>query len=74
MKGEIRNMKRVHYNVTRLVNGQTKTEVNNALDKIEGVQMVNIDLGRGSIEVGYHESINENIIKECIEHVGCRIE
>jgi len=67
-------MKRVHYNVTRLVNEQTKTEVKNVLDKVDGVQMVNIDLGRGSIEVGYNDSVDEDKIKECIEHVGCKIE
>jgi len=67
-------MKKVHYNVTRLVNEQMKTEVKNVLDKVDGVQMVNIDLGRGSIEVGYNESIDEDKIKECIEHVGCKIE
>jgi len=67
-------MKRVHYNVTRLVNEQMKTEVKNVLDRVDGVQMVNVDLGRGSIEVGYNDSIDEDIIKECIEHVGCKIE
>ena len=66
-------MKRVNYNVTRLVNEQMKTEVKNVLDKVDGVQMVNIDLGRSSIEVGYNESINEDTIKKCIEHAGCII-
>ena len=36
--------------------------------------MINVDLGRGSIEVGYNDATSENQIKECIEHVGCRIE
>lgn len=67
-------MKRVHYNVTRLVNEQMKTEVKNVLDRVDGVQMVNIDLGRGSIEVGYNDSVDEGVIKECIEHVGCKIQ
>jgi len=67
-------MKRVHYNVTKLLNEQMKTEVKNVLDRVDGVQMVNIDLGRSSIEVGYNDSVDENVIKECIEHVGCRIE
>lgn len=66
-------MKRVHYNVSNLVNEQMKTEVKNTLDRVDGVQMVNIDLGRSSIEVGYNESISEDRIKECIEHVGCVI-
>jgi len=67
-------MNKVHYNVTRLQNTQMKTQVKNVLDELKGVQMVNIDLGRGSIEVGFDESIDENTIKKCIEHVGCIIQ
>ena len=67
-------MKRIHYNVTKLLNEQMKTEVKNVLDRVDGVQMVNVDLGRSSIEVGYNDSVDENVIKECIEHVGCRIQ
>lgn len=66
-------MKKVHYNVTRLVNEQMKNDVKNALDKVDGVQIVNIDMGRSTIEVGYNESIDEDKIKESIEQVGCII-
>jgi copper chaperone CopZ len=66
-------MKRAHYNVTGLVNEQMKNEIKNALDKVDGVQIVNIDLGRSTIEVGYNESIDEDSIKESIEHAGCII-
>jgi copper chaperone CopZ len=66
-------MKRVHYNVTQLVNEQMKNDIKNTLDKVDGVQMVNIDLGRSTIEVGYNESIDEGSIKERIEHAGCII-
>ena len=67
-------MNKVHYNVSRLQNTQMKTQVKNALEELQGVNMVNIDLGRGSIEVGYNESVDENTIKRCIEQVGCKIE
>lgn len=67
-------MKKVHYNVTQLVNEQMKNEVKNSLGKIKGVQMINIDMGRSSVEVGYNESTNEGTIKECIEGTGCRVE
>lgn len=67
-------MNRVHYNVSGLQNAQIKRQVKNALDKVDGVSMINVDLGRGSIEVGYNESTNENEIRSCIEHVGCQIE
>lgn len=66
-------MKRVHYSVTRLVNEQMKNDIKNALDKIDGVQMVNVDMGRSTIEVGYNESTEEDRIKESIEHAGCTI-
>jgi len=51
-----------------------KTQVKNALDKIDGVQMVNVDLVSGSIEVGFNESTDKNQIKQCIEHTGCLVE
>jgi copper chaperone CopZ len=66
-------MKRVHYNVTRLVNEQMKNDVKNALNKVDGVQIVNVDMGRSTIEVGYNESIDESRIKESIEQTGCII-
>lgn len=67
-------MNKVHYIVSGLQNQEMKTQIKNALDKIDGVQMVNVDLTRGSIEVGYHDSSSEVPIKDCIENVGCKIE
>lgn len=67
-------MNRVHYNVSGLQNAQIKRQVKNALDKVDGVSMINVDLGRGSIEVGYNEATNEDEIRGCIENVGCKIE
>jgi len=67
-------MNRVHYQVNGMQNENFKNQIKNALDKIEGVQMVNVDLRRGSIEVGYNKPADENEIKECIEKTGCTIE
>lgn len=67
-------MNRVHYNISGLQNTQIKTQVKNALEKLDGVQMVNIDFQRGSVEVGYNELTEESEIKQCIEHIGCEIE
>ena len=68
-------MNRLHLNVSRLINTQTKTQLKNVLNDIQGVQMVNIDLSRGSIEIGYDEKeTDESKIKQSIEHVGCKIE
>ncbi len=66
-------MNKVHYNVTRLQNQQMKTQIKNVLNELKGVQMINIDLGRGSIEVGFDESIDESAIIQRIEQVGCKI-
>lgn len=67
-------MNRVHYNVSGLQNIQEKTNVKNALDKLDGVSMVNVDLTRGTIEVGYNEHTQESEIAKCIEHVGFKIQ
>jgi len=68
-------MERVHYTVTSgLQNTQMKTQVKNALKKIEGVQMVNVDFARGTIEVGYNEPASEQSVRQSIEQTGCIIE
>lgn len=68
------SMNRVHYSVSGLQNTQIKTQVKNVLNQLKGVQMVNVDLGRGSIEVAYNELTDEGQIKHCIENIGCKIE
>ncbi len=67
-------MNRFHCNVNGLRNTIVKTQVKNALDELDGVKKVNVDLKRGSIEVDYNRSTSENEIRDHIEHVGCRIE
>ncbi|RBP64498.1 copper chaperone CopZ [Alkalibaculum bacchi] len=64
-------MNRVHYYVIGLQNNTEKTQIKNALDKLDGVQMVNVDLGRGSIEVGFNEATGEDEIRKTIEHTAC---
>jgi len=67
-------MNKIHYNVSGLQNSEIRTQVRNALNKIDGISMINIDLGRSSIEVGYNELTNESEIKTCIESIGCHIQ
>ena len=64
----------VHYNVTGLINNFTKTQIKNALDKIDGIQEVCVDLGRSSIEVAFNESVTEAEVRNCIEETGFSIE
>lgn len=66
-------MNRVHYTVSGLNNATIKTQVKNVLDEIPGVAMVNVDLGRGSVEVGFGEPAGEAEIRRGIEHAGCKI-
>lgn len=67
-------MQKVHYSISGLQNTEMKTQLKNALNKIDGIQMVNVDAGRSTIEVGYNENADETNIRSCIEHVGCTIE
>lgn len=67
-------MNKVHYTVSRLQNNNMKTQLKNVLKDIEGVSMVNIDMGKGSIEVGYDDATDVSLIRQCIEDVGCKIE
>jgi copper chaperone CopZ len=67
-------MKSVHYNVAGLANSQSKTKVLNALDKMEGVQKVAVDLARGTIEVEFNEPANDQTIRQCIENTGYGVE
>lgn len=66
-------MDRVHYNVSGVLNNSTKTQVKNALDKIEGIQEVCVDIGRSSIEVAFNDSANEAEVRSCIEQTGFSI-
>ncbi|NLZ80572.1 MAG: heavy metal transporter [Clostridiales bacterium] len=67
-------MNKIQYNVSGIENTETKTQLKNALGKINGISMVNIDAASSFIEVGYNQSTDESTIKSCIENVGCKIE
>lgn len=67
-------MNKVHYNVSGIQNKQIKTQLKNVLNDLDGVQMVNVDQTRSSIEVGYNNSVKESDIAQGIQHVGCKIQ
>jgi len=67
-------MNNIHYNVNGLYNVPIKTQLKNALDELDGVQKVNIDLHRGTVEVDYNTPANTQLIQRTIEHIGCKIE
>lgn len=66
-------MNNVHFSVNGLQNTQMKTQLKNVLTNLDGVSNVNVDLGRGSVEVNYNEPTNENTIRQGIEQIGCKI-
>ena len=63
-------MERKHYIVDGLANENMKTQVKNALEKIDGVSNVCVDLGRGSVEVIYNKPATQEEIRSCIENTG----
>ena len=63
-------MKSVHYDVSGMVNSESKTKLNNALDKLEGVQKVCVDLGRGTVEVKFNDPTTPEEIESCICNTG----
>ena len=67
-------MEREHYIVDGLANENMKTQVKNALEKIDGVSNVCVDLGRGSVELMYNEPATTKEIKSCIENTGHKIQ
>jgi len=67
-------MERKHYIVDGLANENMKTQIKNALEKIDGVNNVCVDLGRGSVEVIYNQPATQEEIENCIENTGHNIQ
>jgi copper chaperone len=67
-------MSKKRFQVSGLTNSVSKTQVKNALDKLEGIQKVSVFLGTGTVEVDYNEPATEGKIANCIEHTGFSIE
>ena len=66
-------MDREHYMVEGIGNQEVKTQIKNALEKIDGVNNVCVDMSRGSVEVIYNNPATPEEIKNCIENTGCNI-
>jgi len=60
-------------NVSGIRNKECKTQIKNALDKIEGVQEVGVNRATGTVSVDYNEPATELAIKNCIENAGFKI-
>ena len=66
-------MQNISLNVSGLVNAQMKTSLKNALDKIPGIQSVDVDKTLGTVTIGYNDPADENQIQGCIEETGFKI-
>ena len=59
--------------VSGIQNKEEKTQIKNALNKIEGVNEVGVNLTTGTIEILYNDPATENVLKNCIENSGFKI-
>jgi len=56
--------------VSGIQNKECKTQIKNALNKIQGVNEVGVNLTSGTVEIHYNEPATDMEIKNCIEHAG----
>ena len=66
-------MNKMLCSVSGIQNKECKTQIKNALDKVEGIQEVGVNLATGTVEIGYNEPATETDIKNCIENTGFKI-
>lgn len=59
--------------VSGIQNKECKTQIKNALNKIEGVNGVGVNLTTGTVEILYNDPATENELKNCIEKTGFKI-
>lgn len=67
-------MNHVRYEISSVGNQTMKTSLKNALDKIEGVQKVGVDLVRNFIEIEFNEPARESEIQSCVKKTGFSID
>lgn len=61
-------------NVNGIQNTQMKTQLKNALNKINGIRSVDVNMEESTIDVEYSNKTDAKVIQDCIENVGCKIE
>lgn len=67
-------MEREHYIVHGIANENMKTQIKNAVGKVQGVNDVCVDMARGSVEVTYNKPATKEAIKSCIEETGHKVQ
>lgn len=66
-------MEKIHYEVSGLINADRKTKVKKSLDKVKGVQEVEVNLAQGTVDVSFNSPATEERIEQSIEKQGCVI-
>ncbi|SHI01988.1 heavy-metal-associated domain-containing protein [Clostridium grantii] len=66
-------MEKIHYEVSGIINSDRKTKIKNSLDKIGGVQKVEVDVARGTVDVNFNTPATSEVIEQSIEKQGCII-
>lgn len=59
--------------VSGIQNKECKTQIKNALNKVQGVNEVGVNLTTGTVEIRYNRPATENELKNCIESTGFQI-
>lgn len=59
--------------VSGIQNKECKTQIKNALNKIQGVNEVGVNLTTGTVEIQYNDPASETELKSCIENSGFQI-
>lgn len=60
--------------VSGIQNKECKTQIKNALNKLDGVNEVGVNLTSGTVEIRYNDPATENELKSCIEKTGFKIQ
>lgn len=59
--------------VSGMQNKECKTQIKNALNKVQGVNEVGVNLRSGTVEIHYNDPATEIQLKDCIENTGFKI-
>lgn len=67
-------MERIHCSVLGITNNEEKTKLKNALEKLEGIQLIAINIDKATVEVGYSQETTSHEIQKCIMNTGFDIQ
>jgi copper chaperone CopZ len=66
-------MNKMICSVSGIQNKEGKTQIKNALNKIDGVNEVGVNMFSGTVEIKFNSPATEIELKKCIEDTGFKI-